>query len=130
MHIQFISTLEDTMQRTATFVFYKTRKKIAFCKNEFIYPREGNMCESKKEITNFCNKLFMKVNIPVEFNREKYNLNFKSHAYKIKAITKTSTNTHLKEFVRFLMMLTGNSSVLLNSIQKWLLGCFWSFWFV
>ena len=29
----------------------------------------------------------MTVNLPVEFNREKYNRNYKSHIYKIKAMT-------------------------------------------
>ena len=29
----------------------------------------------------------MKVNIPVEGNREIYNLNYKSHVYKIKTMT-------------------------------------------
>ena len=29
----------------------------------------------------------MKVNLPVESNREKYNLNYKSHIYKIKTMT-------------------------------------------
>ena len=28
----------------------------------------------KKETTKFCNKLSMKVNLPLEFNREKYDL--------------------------------------------------------
>ena len=42
----------------------------------------------KKEITKFCNKLSMKVNILVEFNREQYTLlNYKSHIYKIKTMT-------------------------------------------
>ena len=40
----------------------------------------------------------MKVNLLVEFNREKYDLNYKSHIYKIKTMTQTSTNTHLKVF--------------------------------
>ena len=40
----------------------------------------------KKEITKFCNKLSMKVNLLVEFNRKKYNLNYKSHIYKIKTM--------------------------------------------
>ena len=31
----------------------------------------------------------MKVDLPVEFNREKYNLSYKSHIYKIKTITIT-----------------------------------------
>ena len=42
----------------------------------------------------------MEVNIPVLCNREKYNLNYKSHVYKIKTMTKISTNTHLKVFMR------------------------------
>ena len=29
----------------------------------------------------------MKVNLPVEFNREKYDLDYKSHIYKIKTMT-------------------------------------------
>ena len=29
----------------------------------------------------------MTVNLPVEFNREKYNRNYKSHIYKIKPMT-------------------------------------------
>ena len=50
------------------------------------------MCESKKkkkkkEITKFCNKLSMKVNLLVEFYREKNNLNYKFHIYKIKTMT-------------------------------------------
>ena len=32
----------------------------------------------------------MKVNLPVEFNKEKYNRNYKSHVYKIK----TDINYH------------------------------------
>ena len=45
----------------------------------------------------------MKVNIPVEVNREIYNLDYKSHVYEIKTMTlsKSSTNTHLKLFIRF-----------------------------
>ena len=34
----------------------------------------------------------MKVNLPVEFNREKYNLNYKSHIYKIKSILENLNN--------------------------------------
>ena len=43
----------------------------------------------------------MTVNLAVEFNREKYNRNYKSHIYKIKPMTYTSTNTHVKKFIRF-----------------------------
>ena len=43
----------------------------------------------KNEITKFCNKLSMKVNLLVVFNREKYNLNHKSHIYKIKTIRRS-----------------------------------------
>ena len=34
-----------------------------------------------------CKKLSTKVNLLVEFNREKYNLNYKSHIYKIETMT-------------------------------------------
>ena len=44
----------------------------------------------KKEISKFCNKLFIKVN-----------LNYKSHIHKIITLTKTSTNSDLKVFIRF-----------------------------
>ena len=38
----------------------------------------------------------MKVKIPQNLiNKEKYKLSYKSHVYKIKTMTKTSTNTHL-----------------------------------
>ena len=37
----------------------------------------------------------MKVNLLVEFNRKKYNLNYKSHIYKIK------TMTNLKNFCKY-----------------------------
>ena len=40
----------------------------------------------KKEITKLCNKLSMKVDLPVEFNAEKCNLNFQSHIYQKKNI--------------------------------------------
>ena len=56
-----------------------------FCKKEFTDPKE-HMWELKKEI-KFCNKISMKGNISVEFNREKYNLKYKPHAYKIKTST-------------------------------------------
>ena len=42
----------------------------------------------KIEITKLCNKLFMKVNLPVEFNREKYDLNYKCHIDKIETFYK------------------------------------------
>ena len=38
----------------------------------------------KKEITKFCKNFSMKINLLVEFNRAKYNLNYKSHIYKSK----------------------------------------------
>ena len=44
---------------------------------EFVHPSDGNMCESK-EINKFFNKLFMQVNLIVEFHKEKHNL-YKSH---------------------------------------------------
>ena len=42
-----------------------------------IYSSKGTYI-SRKEIPLFCNKLSMEVNIAIEFNREKYDLNCKS----------------------------------------------------
>ena len=53
-----------------------------------------------KKGINFCRTFSMKANL-IEFNWEKYNLNYKSHIYKSKTMTYTSTNTHLKVFIRF-----------------------------
>ena len=75
--IQGFKTLEDTIRRTEAFLFYLTREKNVFCNTEFVHPRDGNMCESK-EINKFCNKLFMQVDLIVEFHKEKHNL-YKSH---------------------------------------------------
>ena len=47
------------------------REKNNFCKKEFIHLRE-HICESKKKEIKFWNKLSMKVNLFVEFNREKW----------------------------------------------------------
>ena len=35
-------------------------------------PSKGIYVRVKREIAKFCNKSFMKVNLPVEFNRGKY----------------------------------------------------------
>ena len=48
----------------------------------FSIKRNLLICDSKKEITKFCNKLSMKENLHVEFYMEKYNLNYKPHIYK------------------------------------------------
>ena len=39
----------------------------------------------------------MLVNLLIEFHREKHNL-YKSYTYKIKTMTRTSINTHLKYY--------------------------------
>ena len=59
-------------------------EKIVFCKKKFIYPR--SISESEKEIKKFCNKLSSKVNLLVDFNKEKHSLNYKPHIYKIKTV--------------------------------------------
>ena len=51
-----------------------------------MYSSKRTYVRVKKEMTEFCEKLSVKVYIPVEFNREKYNLNYKSHIYKIKTM--------------------------------------------
>ena len=71
-------------QQTVAMLYYVfKRKKIVFCEKEHIYPMEHKRV--KKE-TKFCKKLSMKVHLLVEFNREKCNLNYKSHIYKIKTM--------------------------------------------
>ena len=83
MRIQGINILEHTMRITVTFLFYQIREKIVFI--FLVFLSQGNIRESKKVITNN-NKFSMKINLPVEFNRDKYNLNYKSHIYKIKTM--------------------------------------------
>lgn len=39
IHVFKAKTLEDTMRTTVTFLFYKTREKIVFCKKEFVHQR-------------------------------------------------------------------------------------------
>ena len=41
----------------------------------------------KKRNKIICNKLYMNVNLLVEFNSESYDLNYKSHIYKNKTMT-------------------------------------------
>ena len=77
--IQDINTLQDTMRR----IIKRERKLFSVKMNLFI---QGNMRVKKKEITKLCNKLSMKVDLPVEFNAEKCNLNFQSHIYQKKYI--------------------------------------------
>ena len=56
----------------------------------------------KKEITKLCSKLFMKVNLLIEFNKEKYNLNYKSHIYKMKTIRSSCPEVFCKKvFLKF-----------------------------
>ena len=57
------------------------REKTVLCEKG-IFSFTGRNVRVKKEITKFCNKLVMKASLAVEFNREKYNLNCKSHFYK------------------------------------------------
>ena len=76
-------------------------EKIVFYKKEFIHPK--SIFESKKEIRKFCNKLSVKVKLPVEFDREQHNQPYLQISYlrKLKLRHKLTTNTHLKVFIRF-----------------------------
>ena len=50
------------------------QKGIYLCKEKYVRVKE--------ETTKLCDKLYMKMNLSIEFNRKKYNLNYKSHIYK------------------------------------------------
>ena len=57
----------------------------------------------KKEATcKLYIKLSMKINLLVEFNREKYNLNCKSHIYKSKTMTENFYNYPFKSIHKIL----------------------------
>ena len=56
-------------------------------KNCFLSNGIYSSLRVKKEIIKSCNKLSMKVDLLVEFNREKYNLNYKPHIYKSETMT-------------------------------------------
>ena len=73
------------MRRPATLCIIKRGRKLFSVKrNSFI---KGNISESKNKEIIFYNVLSLKINLLVEFNREKYNLNYKSHIYKSKTLT-------------------------------------------
>ena len=77
-------------------VFIKRREKLySVKKNSFI---QVIIYENKKEIAKYCFKLYIKVNLPIEFKGEKYNLNCKSHTYKIKAITTQEMKFSINNF--------------------------------
>ena len=82
VHIQGINTLEDTMRRTNFPVLLNEEGNSLLKK--WIYSPKVAYVRVKKEITKFCDKLSMKVKVHIEFNSKKYNLNYKSHVYKIK----------------------------------------------
>ena len=87
------------MRRSLTFLFIKQGRELFSLKSNLAI--QGNILRAKKK-TKFCNKLSMKVNLLVEFNREKCNLSYKAQIYKIKKTTTlTFTNTHLEVFIWF-----------------------------
>ena len=59
----------------------------------------------KKEITKFCNKLSMKVNLPIEFNREKYDFSrdkWSDLAHLTHAIKKIKSYIYSKQILLYL----------------------------
>ena len=96
-----INTLTALLQRIFTLRVFKaqTLQKIQWedlqlsCfikrgRNLFSVKRNLLICESKKKKKKkFCNKLSVKVTLLGEFNREKYNLNYKPHIYKSETMT-------------------------------------------
>ena len=100
MCIQGMNTLEDTMWPVT---LLNEGEKCFFVKRNLCI--QGNIYESKKEIIKFCNKLSMKVNVLVKFNREKYvpkNITLTANLIfaKLKLWRRRSANTHLKLFLR------------------------------
>ena len=71
-------------------------EKIVFSKEEFIHPKD-----QKKKIRKFCKKLSMNVNLPVEYNAEKYDLNYKSHIYNTKTMTQSYKPVNSKPVYTF-----------------------------
>ena len=75
-------------------------EKIVFSKEEFIHPKD-HLWEKKKEIRKFCKKISMNVNLPVEYNAEKYDLNYKSHIYNTKTMTQSYKPVNSKPVYTF-----------------------------
>ena len=73
------------MRRPATLCIIKRGRKLFSVKRNSLI--KGNISESKNKEIIFYNVLSLKINLLVEFNREKYNLNYKSHIYKSKTLT-------------------------------------------
>ena len=67
--------------------FIKQGRKQFSVKRNLLIQSKRTYVRVKKEIKKFCNKLSMKTNLLVAFNRNKYDLNYKSHIYKIKTMT-------------------------------------------
>ena len=73
------------MRRPATLCIIKRGRKLFSVKRNSLI--KGNISVSKNKEIIFYNVLSLKINLLVEFNREKYNLNYKSHIYKSKTLT-------------------------------------------
>ena len=66
-----------------------------------VYSSKGSSVRKKKEIRKFCKKLSMNVNLPVEYNAEKYDLNYKSHIYNTKTMTQSYKPVNSKPIYTF-----------------------------
>ena len=70
------------IQLWLSFSIKRVRKLFSLKKSLFIQVNIGT-----KGTTKFCYRLYMKVNLPIEFNREKFHLSCKYHIYIIKTMT-------------------------------------------
>lgn len=52
-----------------------------------IYSSKSINVRVIKDTAKFCNKHYMKTNLPIKFNRGKCNFTYKSHIYKTKTMT-------------------------------------------
>ena len=52
-----------------------------------IYSSKSINVRVIKDTAKFCNKHYLKTNLPIKFNRGKYNFTYKSHIYKTKTMT-------------------------------------------
>ena len=71
--------------------FVKRRRKLFPIKRN--YSSKETYVRVNKEITKFCNKLSMKVNLSVEFDKEKYKLTTNLMFTKVKNYDMNFTNT-------------------------------------
>ena len=79
-------TLWKYNTKTCNFPVFLNKREYCFLYKRNLFIHGKKHVRVKKEITEFGNKLFIKVNL-LELNREKYNLKYNYNIYKIKTLT-------------------------------------------